>query len=176
MAAASAAPQPCCPPRGKRELLQLLWLLPSRVRLPPMPRTTIGRMGRGSSSGEVRRVGGSFRVSLCAAALLLAGGLCAKAQGYGSGDPIRGKPLAEAKCAACHGPDGNSPAAQAPKARMTGRLWLSSCPVFRDARPGSRFFYPQQSSPSQASRPSLTTSHRMASEATLSIHQALKTS
>lgn len=31
------------------------------------------------------------------------------------GDPVRGQPIASTVCAACHGPDGNSPAAANPK-------------------------------------------------------------
>ena len=62
-------------------------------------------------------MGKSFRVSLCATALLVGVGPLAMAQPYGSasGNPTSGKAVAEAKCAACHGADGNSTDPKIPK-------------------------------------------------------------
>jgi cytochrome c553 len=56
-----------------------------------------------------------FFLSLCAAALLLGAGPPASAQAYASGDPARGKSIAESNCAACHGVERNSPDPQYPK-------------------------------------------------------------
>jgi cytochrome c553 len=48
---------------------------------------------------------------------------------FAVGDPEHGRPIAEAKCGACHGPDGNSPDPQYPKlagqnpAYLYGQLW-----------------------------------------------------
>ena len=77
-----------------------------------------------------RRTGKTAWVSLCAAALLASacavtgsaqtlagapGWSSAPFAGSAVGDPAQGQRLAEAKCAVCHGADGNSPDPQYPK-------------------------------------------------------------
>lgn len=71
-----------------------------------------------------------FRVALAIApvvAFFVAG--AANAQNLSGGDPDRGRGIAEAKCASCHGADGNGADAQYPKlagqnlAYLDGQLW-----------------------------------------------------
>jgi cytochrome c553 len=84
-----------------------------------------------------------FFLSLCAAALLLGAGPRASAQAYASGDPARGKSIAESNCAACHGVNGNSPDPQFPKlagqnpAYLYWQLWAFKKATRRsDVMPG----------------------------------------
>jgi cytochrome c553 len=64
--------------------------------------------------------------SVCLAFLLAAAGSPAAMGQPIGGDAAQGKSIAQAKCAACHGPDGNSPVPQYPKLAAQDPAYLYS--------------------------------------------------